>query len=69
MCIFLAELMTYVSEGCSKALVSSGALSVLLDLMAKTNRSAASLHVVKTIVRILLNVTKVSLTHWRLNVI
>lgn len=61
MCIFLAELMTYVSEGCSKALVSSGALSVLLDLVAKTNRSAASLHVVKTIVRILLNITKVSL--------
>ena len=32
-----------------------------MDLVAKTNRSAASLHVVKTIVRILLNITKVSL--------
>ena len=51
--------MTFVSEGCSEVLVSSGALPVLLDLVAKTNRSAASLHVVKTIIKILLNVTKV----------
>ena len=55
--------MTFVSEGCSEVLVSSGALPVLLDLVAKTNRSTASLHVVKTITKILLNVTKVWWDH------
>ncbi len=57
-CVSL-ELMTYVSEGCSLALVSSNALPVLLKHVANSNRSSASLLVVQSTIRILLNLTKV----------
>ncbi len=57
--------MTYVSEGCSLALVSSNAIPVLLQHVANSNRSSASLLVVQSAIRILLNVTKV----WTRNVL
>lgn len=54
-----SELMTYVSEGCSLALVLSNALPVLLRHIANSNRSSASLLVVQSAIKILINVTKV----------
>ena len=56
------ELITSVSKSCTETIVSSGALAVLLDLVTQSNRSSASLLVIKTIIRILLNVCKVSLS-------
>lgn len=51
--------MTLASESCSQAVVTSHSLPVLLQLIAGSNRSDASLHVVKTTIRLLANVSKV----------
>ena len=51
--------MTLVSESCSLAVVTSHSLPILLQLITSSNRSDASLHVVKTTVRLLANVSKV----------
>ena len=57
-----SELMTSVSKSCTETMASSGALVVLLDLVTQSNRSSASLMIIKTIIRILLNVCKVRQT-------
>ena len=48
-----------MSSHCSLEVVSCGAIEVLLDLVTQMNRSTAALLLVKTIVQILLNISKV----------
>lgn len=62
--VFSLELMTLASRNCAETLSSSGAVSVLVELITQTNRSSASLSVVKTILKILLNLCKVFFS-WR----
>ena len=51
--------MTCVSSSCSLEIVSCGAVNVLLNLVTQMNRSFAALSLVKTIIQILLNISKV----------
>ena len=55
----LSELITSVSQRCSQVIVDGNALTVLYDYINKSNRSRATLEMVKVCLQILLNVTKV----------
>ena len=50
--------MTEVSEKCSQVVVSYNTIPVLLNFITSTNRSMASLHVIKVVLKILLNICK-----------
>jgi aspartokinase len=54
-----AELMTSASRNCAEALSSAAAISALIDLVSQSNRSSASLSIVKTVLKIFLNLCKV----------
>ena len=56
---FCADIMTSVSSSCSLEIVACGAVNVLLNLVTQMNRSFAALSLVKTIIQILLNISKV----------
>ena len=51
--------MTSVSERCSAVIVEGNALPVLYDYIERSNRSRATLEVVKVCLQILINVMKV----------
>ena len=55
------ELMTSASRNCAEAICSAGTVPVLVKLIHQTNRNAASLSVVKTILQIFLNLCRVSI--------
>eukprot|EP00731_Ephydatia_muelleri_P019713 Em0012g538a len=54
----LSVTMTEVSEKCSQVVVSYNTIPVLLNFISSTNRSMASLHVIKVVLKILLNICK-----------
>ena len=60
-----SELMTSVSERCSRAVVEDHATLVLYDYISRTNRSRPALEVGNICISILLNLCKVSATHGR----
>lgn len=55
--------MTCASRKCAEAASSADVISVLIKLVAQTNRNSASLSVVKTILKIILNLCRVSYIH------
>ena len=61
--VFLAELISFASRSCAEAVSSCEVMLVLAKLIAQSNRSVASLSVVKTILKILLNLCRVRKIH------
>lgn len=52
--------MTEVSERCSQVVVAFSTIPVLLNFISTTNRSMASLQLIKVVLKILVNICKVS---------
>ena len=57
--LYVLDLMTSVSEQCSRIIVEENVMTVLHDYISHTNRNRASLEVVKVCLQILINITKV----------